>query len=618
MVKNEQVDVYPRSQKKQDYFNKGGLKTEHVVEEYGENLPDIIPRKNPEYTKAPDNSKRENLDIKKLQSIFNDQNKTNQKQEINYFKKKNIYNFFLFDKKMDETVFNDQKNSLNNWFDYLTSTGCNYPSWFKSNTVNSVVNMGFYNKKSQKFLERDKETRAPFPDFNAQALSHTYDLISENNFSKFSEIYADSLNKIIPISKENKEKIEGEWIKFNQGSDSIILYKSLENNGTGWPIAGKKIAKDNLQNSDLYIYYTKDENNKNTIPRISIETTNGQVLKVSGIEKDQALETSLLKIAEDKCYHLPGGDKFNDKFADMYLLAKVEDKLKNNQKLDKLNLNFIYEIDKKTKHFGYKKDPRIEEIISTRDVKADLAFVFDCSPKQISNTTDEALRGGIKCHYGNLDLKEIDSINNTEFPEVILGDFYMRKVKLVGNGCKLPKVIKGNLDASGLESANNFDISKIKIERGIDLSGLTSTKYLTSPEMVNAHYKLGVSFIEQGFKMPKFIKGQATFNNLVSAKNFNIKETEFLDGLSMKSLVSDEYLEFGDNFQGNLQLNSLKLIDHLKKIPKGVTMINFSSLVSIKNLELYKDTKCCIFFYKLPISEKEILKKQYPNLKIIV
>lgn len=605
MVKNEKVAVYP--------FDERSPQLKVVVEEYG----DIIPRPCVEYANTPHVLREQSLDIKKLQSIFNDQDKTTQKQEIDYFKKKNIYNFFLFDKKIDETIFNDQKKSLNTWFDYLTSNDCSYPSWFKGDTINSIVDMGFYNKKSQKFLERDKETTALFPDLNAEALSYTFDLLIENNSSNFSKIYADSINRINPISKENKEKTEGEWIKFNQGSDSTILYKSLENNGTGWPTAGEKIAKDKLQNGDIYVYYTKDENNKNTIPRISIETINGQVSKVSGIEEDQCLETSLLKIAEGKCYELPDGDKFINKFIDMYLLSQVEDKLKNNQELNKLNLEFIYEIDKKNKHFGYKKDPRIEEIILKRDIKSDLAIVFDCSPKQISTTTEEALKGDIKCHYGNLDLGDIDLIDNTEFPELIIGDFYMRKVKSIESSPKMPKRITGNLDASGLESAKNFDISETKIERGIDFGGLISTKYLTSPEVVNAYYKLGVKFIEEGFKLPKVIKGQATFNNLVSAKNSNINETEFLSGLNMKSLASDEYLEFGDNFQGSLQLGSLKLIDHLKKIPKGVININFGSLVSIKNLEFDENMKGCIYLYKLPISEKEILKKQYPQLKIV-
>ena len=48
-------------------------------------------------------------------------------------------------------------------------------------------------------------------------------------------------------------------------------------------------------------------------------------------------------------------------------------------------LRFLYEIDEKILGFGLDKDPRINEILSTRDWKEDFSKISGCSVEDIKN-----------------------------------------------------------------------------------------------------------------------------------------------------------------------------------------------------------------------------------------
>ena len=56
-----------------------------------------------------------------------------------------------------------------------------------------------------------------------------------------------------------KENIQGEWIKYEQGSDAKPLYESLQGHGTGWCTAGESTAETQLKAGDFYVFYTKDK-----------------------------------------------------------------------------------------------------------------------------------------------------------------------------------------------------------------------------------------------------------------------------------------------------------------------------------------------------------------------
>lgn len=489
-----------------------------------------------EHIQTPNNPKdRNEVLLNRLENIFNNSNPKTKERNIKLFAEKFLYptvlidpknvpeNYFELQKKISreqgrgeiyfndqsreiagKTLYNDQKKSLDTWVNYLTSTDSAYPSWFKYYTLKNVVKMGAYDKEKKEFSKRSKTTTGIFPDLNREALSFTYDVLEKHylkhekydntelnrilNSANFSKIYAYAIDKVTPASKENKEKTEGEWVKYQQGSNATPLYESLQGHGTGWCTAGEETAKNQLKNGDFYVYYSKDQDNKNTIPRIAIRMENGQIAEVRGIEKDQNLEANMVDIAKEKYNQLPGGEKYEKKDSDMKLLTKIDNIIKNNQELTKENLRFLYEIDNKIEGFGYKDDPRIEEIRSKRNPKSDLSFIFGCIQTEISLTREEVLRGRVKYHYGNLPLADFTSTKGLALPENIIGgDLELQRLesteglvlpKRINGSCYLsslksteglifPEIINGTLYLEDLTSIQGLDLSKTFIEKSV-------------------------------------------------------------------------------------------------------------------------------------------------------
>ena len=157
--------------------------------------------------------------------------------------------------------------------------------------------------------------------------------------------------------------------------------------------------------------------------------------------------------------NIPNGESFAKKDADMKRMTKLynrffkidkktKEKTNLNPELTRDDLSFLYEIDDSIDGFGYQKDPRIEEITNQRKIKEDLAFLFNCRPDQISTTKDEALKGDIIFHYGDLYLDSLTSAEGLKLPEKI-GSLYLDSLTSA-EGLKLPEKIGGGLYLSGL------------------------------------------------------------------------------------------------------------------------------------------------------------------------
>jgi hypothetical protein len=364
--------------------------------------------------------------------------------------------------EMIKTIIQDQAKSLDNWIDYLTSNDAFYPTWLKYYAFRNIIRLSDYDKEKKEFRKRSKGTTGLFPDINREALAYVLDALEkkyenkelvegDEKFQKlldsanFAKLYAYAIEECTPASQEQKEVIKGQWVKFDEGSDPTPLYTSLQGHGTGWCTAGESTAKAQLEKGDFYVFYTEDEEGKNSIPRIAIRMEEGRIAEVRGINKDQNLEPKLTDIAQEKMKELPGHEAYEKKTADMKWLTAIEAKVKNVEDLTKEDLIFLYEMKDLISGFGYTIDPRIEEIRSQRNERADIAFVFDwkCKPEQISLTEKEALQEGILYHYGELDLSRADSVENIKLPDHITGDLNLNYQPLI-DGLVLPKYVGGN------------------------------------------------------------------------------------------------------------------------------------------------------------------------------
>ena len=120
-----------------------------------------------------------------------------------------------FRQEKSKQIIGDQKQSLNKWVDYLSSSDADYPMWAKYWSFKSMLKMGKFEKQEDEdtgtetaqFKKRTKDTVAPFPPLNPRALAMTISAIA----SKAEE---NSKNKQERISPENlSTKLDDEDFK---------------------------------------------------------------------------------------------------------------------------------------------------------------------------------------------------------------------------------------------------------------------------------------------------------------------------------------------------------------------------------------------------------------------
>jgi len=363
--------------------------------------------------------------------------------------------------QLTEVIISDQKSTLDNWLDYLSSKDATYPDWLKYYAFRSMLSLGEYDKENKQFTKRSKGTTKPFPDLNREALAYVLDAIEKKYQSqteeqkkieeekikiaetdltieerqaryeeqdKFSEIlkgesfaklYAWAIDKVTPASKERLASTEGKWVKYNQNSGHLPLVESLQGHGTGWCTAGESTAKTQLANGDFYVYYSLDENGQAKIPRAAIRMQGDSIGEVRGVGPDQNLDPFIGDVVKAKMAEFPDGKEYEKKSVGMKRLTEIDNKNKLQKPLSKDELIFLYEINTPIDGFGYQRDPRIAEIRQARNPREDAPIVLDCPSEQIAYNR-EMLKENTKAYIGHL-FPHVFSMNiehiYTSFPE---------------------------------------------------------------------------------------------------------------------------------------------------------------------------------------------------------
>jgi hypothetical protein len=321
--------------------------------------------------------------------------------------------------QMIDTVIEDQKASLDQWIDYLSSDDAVYPPWFKYFVFRNITKLSQFDKELGKFKTRTDSTVAPFPDIYREPLAQiadAYTQVAEDNKSlsdpeikevfsqKFPAIYAELIQKSLATTLESKEEIQGEWVKYEHGNmdDAERLFESLESKGTGWCTAGRSTAETQIESGDFYVYYTNDQDGTPTQPRIAIRMQDDHIAEVRGILPHQSMEPQMAPILEAKLQEFgPEADKFTKKSEDMKRLTAIDNKTQKSEALTKDELTFLYEINVPIEGFGYQKDPRIEELLDQRNPEEDMLVIFDCTQEQIAHNESE-ITDNTKAYVGEL------------------------------------------------------------------------------------------------------------------------------------------------------------------------------------------------------------------------
>ena len=194
------------------------------------------------------------------------------------------------------------------------------------------------------------------------------------NGSNFAHLYVHAIHKTQEgmITPEQKRQIQGSWQKYEQHSDPRILHGDLQGFGLDWCTAtGFETAKTHIDGGDFYVYYTRNEDGKDSVPRVAIRMEQGNVAEVRGINAGQDIEPEMIDIVADRLIGLPGGEEYIRKAEDMKRLTSIEKKVLDDPNTDLTDdeLRFMYELDHEIEGFGYEEDPRIKEIRAMRGDK---------------------------------------------------------------------------------------------------------------------------------------------------------------------------------------------------------------------------------------------------------
>lgn len=309
--------------------------------------------------------------------------------------------------QMIDVIIEDQVKSLDSWVDYLSSDDAVYPTWFKYFAFRNIVKLSQFDKELGKFKERTRATTAPFPDIYREALAQVSDLyesasrdktlFNDKDFQvflskKFPTQYADKIQQALEHSQENKEQIEGQWVKYEKGNEEGAkkLFESLQSKGTGWCTAGQSTALTQIKSGDFYVFYTNDKEGNPTTPRLAIRMNGTNTIgEVRGVLPHQEVEPMLQEVLDDKLSTFGSeADKYKKKSSDMKHLTSIEKNLENKSNITKDDILFLFEISGKIEGFGYERDPRIYELRS-KITRENTQEVFNLKSEEIADNFEE-------------------------------------------------------------------------------------------------------------------------------------------------------------------------------------------------------------------------------------
>lgn len=504
--------------------------------------------------------------------------------------------------RLAQGVAREQMDSLDRWTDYFLSPDANhYPMWAKVWAFEEMTKLKALEAGATEFTRRTATTTNPFPALNSEALSAVINgverVIKKESLDgldpefiellkkgSFQQLYAWALRAKSAMAGDLRVTA-GQWLKFPKGSSAEPLYESLQCGSTGWCTAGAlSTAQSQMKGGDFYVYYSNDASGVPRQPRIAIRMEGGSIAEVRGIAERQHLDPEIAKtgILEAKLKEFGDeGTKYQKRSRDMRRMTEIETKAKSGGVLSPEDLRFLYEIDETIEGFGYSKDPRIAELLKNRDQRSDFAAIFKCKPEQISFTPEEALRGDILFHVGDLDLSHLASAEGLVLPESIRGGLNLRGLRSA-KGLVLPKSIQGHLNLGRLTSAEGLVLPK-SIRGDLYLEALTSAEGLVIPEPFRGRLLMNGLTSTKGLVLPKSFQGTLRLSGLTSAQGLVLPES-FQGELFLNGLTSAEGLVFPESIRGVVDLSGLRSAQGLVLPESFQSDLFLSRLTSAKGL----------------------------------
>ena len=517
-------------------------------------------------------------------------------------------------KRYADAAIEDQKLTLDKWIEYFLydDESKSYEMWEKYWVFQGLQSLGKYDKETKKFAKRDDTTVYPFPPVEKECISATIHLMEEYVKSKngdeeiksalgrgdFKQLYEYSIKQSMLKGEYQSKTIEGEWVKYEQGSDYHILRESLQGYYTGWcTAAGESFARDQLAGGDFYVYYSLDENGDAKVPRIAIRMDGkDRIGEIRGIADGQNMESEMMPILNKKLDEFPDKDNYLKRVHDMDLLTLIDRKVSYNMELSVDEIRFLYEMDSEILDFGYKEDPRINEIKQKRNKAKDYTLMFKYS-KDFNRDLDlrlftsaEGLDLSGANIRGTLNLSGLTSAKGLDLSGANIAGYLDLSGLTSTEGLDLSGVsIDGNLNLSGLTNANGLDLSGVSIGRFLILSSLTSVEGLDlSGTNIKSYVDLGGLISAKGLDLSGAHIGSLNLSSLTSVEGLDLSGANIRGTLNLRGLTSAKDLDLSGAHIGEyVVLSSLTSAEALNLSGANVgRYLNLSGLTNAEGLDL--------------------------------
>lgn len=455
----------------------------------------------------------------------------------------------------------EQKQSLDPWIDYFVhGNGRYFPIYEQFWAFQGLQKLGKYDVSTGKFSKRNRKTVYPYPTLDEAALEMTIILMEKYiknhviidgledafNSYNFKAIYEYSLNEV--LTKRSFKSNNGIWRKYNKGSDYNLLINDLRGKNTGWCIERSSWVEKYLEKNDIYVFFTENKEGEFVNPRIAIRVLGSKIEEVRGILSSQNIESEMLPILSSKMTEFDYSDDISQKLYNTQMLVTIDEKNEKGIPLSKEELEFIYEVNDLLSGFADNRDYRIKKIISKRNIKDDLSFIFGVSKEEVAldisqiDDNTKVYYGDIVCDYvdDQFALREDDDEDYIKkcfrIPKFILGSLCIYNCK---NYTKMPKLVTGSLSVFCEEKVKKIEFPKICghllvyglrradeiiLNGGYDISffDLEDVKKMHFPDIIRGRLCLRNLSFADGIKLPRIVGGDLDLKFLFSANNFQM------------------------------------------------------------------------------------------------
>ena len=415
-------------------------------------------------------------------------------------------------------------------------------------------------------------------------------------------------------SKEDGDEAnaKGENASFKQLSRTLKPYEFCK-----WRIKNPLQARYELFFDDIWVYYSKDKEGKNKVPRLILGLNGEKLRTLGGINGsgDISIEPNMFDILQKKLGELSIKNKkiVDKQINNMEYLSIICKKIKDDEELSIDDLRFLYEVDGEIGEWDELELDK-DNIIETRDKRKDLAKIFNCNEFEIGLTKEDLSRP-LVCYYGNiyeinddtilpqnligsLRIKDSKILEKQKIPRHISGSLTLEKITNL-KGIELPKYIGDYLSLIYLTSVEGVNFSKTTLnsdlrlggnawENGGNLIGIESANGLVFPERIEGDLDLSNLKSLDGVKLPKYVGG---YLNLRSLKILSgVELPEYIGcGLDLSSIEKIENTKFPKYIGGSVDLPNLKKLSGIKFPENGC---GDTSLCSVTVIDSFEFPKC--------------------------